>query len=141
MTSATMPTEIILHQRYEHINHPDLMLIHKKNIIEGLPMLKNENVSCDGCVLGKIHRDEFPSSPDRKKRDVLNIVHTGVCRPMPTRSLGFTYLEEKVMLLSTLRNSEPWWKRRQENPSKSFIQIKGEIINQGTSSNIAKIME
>jgi hypothetical protein len=38
-------------------------------------------------------------------------------------------------------NSEPWWKSRHENPSKSSVQIKGESINQGTSTNIAKIME
>jgi hypothetical protein len=54
---------------------------------------------------------------------------------------GFISLEEKMMLSSTLRNSEPWWKSRQENPSKSSIQIKGESINQGTSTNIAKITE
>jgi hypothetical protein len=53
----------------------------------------------------------------------------------------FTSLDEKVMFLSTLRNSEPWWKSRQETPSKSSIQIKGKSINQGTSTNIAKIME
>jgi hypothetical protein len=54
---------------------------------------------------------------------------------------GFTSLEEKVMFSSTLRNSEPWWKRRKENPSKSFVHIKGGSINQGTSSFISKIME
>jgi hypothetical protein len=54
---------------------------------------------------------------------------------------GFISLKEKVMFFSTLRNSEPWWKSRQKNPSKSSVQIKGESINQGTSSNIAKIME
>jgi transposase InsO family protein len=51
-------------------------------------MLKNENVSCDGCALGKMHRDEFLSNPDRKKKDVLDRVHTCVCGPMQTRSLG-----------------------------------------------------
>jgi hypothetical protein len=54
---------------------------------------------------------------------------------------GFTSLDEKLMFSSTLRNSEPWWKNRQENPSKSSVHIKGESINQGTSTNIAKIME
>jgi hypothetical protein len=29
-------------------------------MVEGLPMLKNENVSFDGCALGKMQRDEFP---------------------------------------------------------------------------------
>jgi hypothetical protein len=86
--SATMATNILWHQRYRHINHPDLLLLQKNNMVEGLPMLKNEKVACDGCALGKMHRDEFPSNPDRKKRDVLDIVHTNVCGPMQTRSLG-----------------------------------------------------
>jgi hypothetical protein len=88
LISATMPTKILCHQRYGHINHPDLLLLQKNNMVEGLPMLKNEKVSCDGCALGKMHRDEFPSNPDKKKRDVLDLVHTDVCGPMQTRSLG-----------------------------------------------------
>jgi hypothetical protein len=53
---------------------------------------------------------------------------------------GFISLEEKVMFSSNLSNSEPWWTSRKENPSKSFVQIKEESINQGTSLNIANII-
>jgi hypothetical protein len=77
-----MPTEILWHERYGHIIHPDLFLLQKQNMVEGLPMLNNESVSCDGCALGKMHVDEFPSIPDRKKRDVLYLVHTDVRGPM-----------------------------------------------------------
>jgi hypothetical protein len=56
-------------------------------MVEGLPMLKNGNVVCDGCALGKMHKDEFPSNLDRKNRDVLDLVHTDVCGPMQTKSL------------------------------------------------------
>jgi hypothetical protein len=75
LTYATMPTKILWHQRYGHINHPDLLLLQKKNMVEGLPMLKNEKFACDGCASGNMHRDEFPSNPDKKKRDVLDFVH------------------------------------------------------------------
>jgi hypothetical protein len=88
LTSATMPTESLWYQRCGHINYLGLLLLQKHNMVEGLPMLKNENVACDGCALGKMHKDEFPSNPDRKKRDVLDLVHTDVCGPMQTRSLG-----------------------------------------------------
>jgi hypothetical protein len=57
-------------------------------MVEGLPMLKNENVACEVCALEKMNRDEFPSNPDRKKRYVLDLVHTDVCGPKQTRSLG-----------------------------------------------------
>jgi hypothetical protein len=51
-------------------------------MVEGLPMLKNEKVAYDGCALRKMHRDEFSSNPDKKKRDVLDLVHIDVCGPM-----------------------------------------------------------
>jgi hypothetical protein len=82
LTSATMPTKIICHQRYGHVNHPDLLLLQKHNMVEGLPMMKNENVACEGCALGNMQRDEFPSNPDRKKGDVLDLVHTDVFGPI-----------------------------------------------------------
>jgi hypothetical protein len=87
LTSIAMPTDILWNQRYGHINHLDLLLLQKNNMVEGLPMLKNEKVACDGCALGKMHRDEFPSNLDKKKRDVLDLVHTDICGPMQTRSL------------------------------------------------------
>jgi hypothetical protein len=60
-------------------------------MVEGLPMSNNEYTSCEGCALGKMRRDEFPFNPDRRKRDLLELVHTDVCGPMPTRSLGGAY--------------------------------------------------
>jgi transposase InsO family protein len=38
-----------------------------------------------------MQRDVFPSNHDKKKRYVLDIVHTDVCGPMQTRSLGGTF--------------------------------------------------
>jgi hypothetical protein len=57
-------------------------------MVEGLSILKNENVSCEGCALGKMHIDKLPSNLDRKKRDLLAIVHIDVFGPMQTRYLG-----------------------------------------------------
>ena len=82
LTSATMPTKTLWHQRYGHINYHDLLLLQKKSLVEGLPMLKNEYASFEGCALGKMHRDEFPSNPDRRKKDLLELVHTDVCGPI-----------------------------------------------------------
>ena len=54
-------------------------------------MLKNEYVACEGCALGKMHIDEFPANPDRRKRYILERVHTDVCGSMHIRSLGGAY--------------------------------------------------
>jgi transposase InsO family protein len=60
-------------------------------MVEGLPMLKNEYAVYEGCVLGKMYRDEFPSNPDRNKKDLLELVHVDVCGPMQTKPLGGAY--------------------------------------------------
>jgi hypothetical protein len=54
-------------------------------------MLKNEYASCEGCALGKMHIDEFPSNSNRRKKGVLELIHTDVCGPMQTRYLGGAY--------------------------------------------------
>ena len=57
-------------------------------MVEGLPVLKKLHIDCEACAFGKQHRDEFPAVKDRKHRDILELVHTDLCGPMQTRSLG-----------------------------------------------------
>ena len=54
-------------------------------------MFKNECSACEGCAFGKMHREEFLIHTDKIKRDILELVHTYVCGPMQTRSLGGAY--------------------------------------------------
>jgi transposase InsO family protein len=91
LASTTMSMEELWHQRYGHLNHNDLMMLQKKEMVEGLPMFKSEHVECEGCALGKQHREEFPMHIDKRKREILELVHTDVCGPMQTRSLGGAY--------------------------------------------------
>ena len=86
------------------------------------------------------------------------LVDIDVCGPMKIGSLGGSYyfllflddytrykwvyfLRKKMMFLNTSRNLKTWWRRKQENPSKSPTHIKEESTNWGTSSSISKIME
>ena len=61
-----MFVENIWHQIFGHINFSDLLLLHKKGMVNGLPILKSMHVHCEACVLGKLHRDEFPIIVDKK---------------------------------------------------------------------------
>jgi hypothetical protein len=38
-----------------------------------------------------VHKDEFPSNSNRRKKDVFELIFTDVCGPMQTRSLGGAY--------------------------------------------------
>ena len=60
-------------------------------MVEGLPILKPFHIDCDACAFGKLHRDEFPMNTNRRRRDILEMVHTNLCGPMQTRSLGSAY--------------------------------------------------
>eukprot|EP00253_Pinus_taeda_P035887 PITA_35887 len=60
LASSTMTTVDLWHQRFGHINFNDLLLLQKRGMVEGLPVLKPVYIDCDACALGKLHRDKFP---------------------------------------------------------------------------------
>lgn len=60
-------------------------------MVNGFPILKNVHVHHEACALGKMHKDDFPINLDRKKRDILELLHTDLCGPMQMRSLGGAY--------------------------------------------------
>ena len=60
-------------------------------MVDGLPSFHSVQLDCDRCALGKMHREYFPFHVDRNERDILELVHTDICRPMQTRSLGGAY--------------------------------------------------
>lgn len=91
LTSTSMTIVNMWHQRFRHINLHDLFLLEKQGMVNGLLVLKDPHIDYEGCALAKMHRDEFPSSLNRKKRDILELVHTDICGPMQTRSLGGAY--------------------------------------------------
>jgi len=91
LTLSAMTTVDIWHQRFGHINFNDLLLLQKRGMVEGLLVLKPFHIDCDACALGKLHSDEFPMNANRRRRDILELVHTYLCGPMQTRLLGGTY--------------------------------------------------
>lgn len=67
LSSTNMSIEELCHLRYGHPNFEDLALLQKKEMVEGLPVFKNEHAECDGCAIGKQHRKVFPIIIDKRK--------------------------------------------------------------------------
>lgn len=88
LTSQETSTAKLWHHRYGHLNYNDLSLLQRKSMVEGLPVMKCEHLPCEACALGKQHREEFPVHTEKRKYDILELIHTDVCGPMQTRSLG-----------------------------------------------------
>jgi hypothetical protein len=57
-------------------------------MVEGIPILKNEHIECEAFALGKRHREEFRVHKEKKQREIIELIHTDVCGPMQTMSLG-----------------------------------------------------
>ena len=57
-------------------------------MVEGFPVIKNEHLERSACALGEQHRNEFIVHQEKMQTGLLELIHTDLCGPMQTRSLG-----------------------------------------------------
>jgi transposase InsO family protein len=73
------------HKRLGHMSEKGLQVLAKKQL---LPNIKCTSLMpCTHCLVGKQRRVSFHKSPQSKKTNILDLVHTDVCT-MNTKSLG-----------------------------------------------------
>ena len=87
-SAIVMDTNWLWHFRFGHLNFNGLRLLAKKEMVTGLPLLGDFNQLCEGCILGKMHRDSFPMGKSCRAQQPLELVHSDICRPMETVSHG-----------------------------------------------------
>eukprot|EP00253_Pinus_taeda_P022387 PITA_22387 len=49
------------HLRFGHLNFGGLNVLNRKGMVIGLPLVEKPDSLCEGCILGKQHRESFPS--------------------------------------------------------------------------------
>ena len=76
------------HLRFGHLNFGGLNLLHRKGMVRGLPLIEKPDNLCEGCILGKQHKESFPAGKSIRAKAPLEIVHSNVCGPMQVPSLG-----------------------------------------------------
>ena len=57
-------------------------------MVRGLPLIEKLDSLCEGCILGKQHRESFPSRKSKRANAPLEIVHSYLCGPMKMPSLA-----------------------------------------------------
>ena len=81
---------ILWHRRMGHLNVQSLRAL--PGLVSGLdlPNLHGDNLlkACEGCIEGKQQRHSFPKEGATRATKVLGLVHSDVCGPMKTLSLG-----------------------------------------------------
>ena len=74
------------HCRYGHLSYKGLRTLYYKKMVTGLPLLKAPTKLCEGCLMGKQHRDPFPKASQWRATRRLQLIHADICGPITPRS-------------------------------------------------------
>lgn len=81
------------HRRLGHLNNMSIQTMQKKQLVKGLPDMKNEEKVCTVCNVGKQQRGKFPKKSKWRATEKLELIHTDLCGPVtPTSQSGKRYL-------------------------------------------------
>jgi hypothetical protein len=83
-TNDLSPT-YIWHCRFGHISEKRTKKLHNDGLLTSFKFESYE--TCEACLLGKMTKMPFSGFPERAS-DLLEIIHTDVCRPMSTIARG-----------------------------------------------------
>lgn len=77
------------HQRFGHLNLQSLKQLQSQGMVNGLK-LENipDSLQCAVCMKGKITVMPFPKHSSTISKELLSLVHTDICGPMRTQSMG-----------------------------------------------------
>ena len=64
-----------------------LKFLYNKQMVKGLPLIGSVDKVCEGCILGKQHRDSFLVGKSWRATKPLELVYADICGPMQTLSL------------------------------------------------------
>lgn len=89
VVSETRGRTNLWHQRLGHLSEQPLREMAHKELVKGLQIQKSDELSfCEGCVEGKMNRKPFKPVGEIHSRRKLQCIHSDVCGPMSTESIG-----------------------------------------------------
>jgi transposase InsO family protein len=97
-------------------------------MIEGIPELQSTHERiCKGCALGKNVKKPFSSNNNRSK-EILDLIHSDVCGPMPIKSLGGS-LYYVIFIDDYSRKTWLYLLKTKDKVFNKFQEFKAEIEN------------
>ncbi|CAL2239153.1 unnamed protein product [Prunus armeniaca] len=76
------------HKRLGHLHLKGLHQLKEKEMVHGLPHLEEVDEVCEGCQLGKQHREWFPKNQAWRASNPLELIHVDLCGPMKSESIA-----------------------------------------------------
>ncbi|CAJ2647424.1 unnamed protein product [Trifolium pratense] len=76
------------HQRYGHLSFKGMNVLAHKEMVIGLPKLKQPKEECSNCMKGKQQRQNVPKKSSWRASTKLELVHSDICGPINPESNG-----------------------------------------------------
>lgn len=76
------------HRRFGHLNARDLHKLSSMNMVNGLNVQIPKSIECFTCAVCKIHSKPYAQYGSVLTKDILELVHTDLCGPIGTSSIG-----------------------------------------------------
>ncbi|CAL8112734.1 unnamed protein product [Prunus armeniaca] len=88
MKATVKETTWCWHRRCGHLNLPNLRLLQQKELVYGLLEIGDLEKVCQGCAVGKSHREAFGIEKAWRASMPLELIHSDVCGPMQSTTIG-----------------------------------------------------
>lgn len=73
---------------YGHLSCKGLDTLIKKEMVKGMPSLKDLGETCSDCLMGKKHRESIPKQVTHRAKEKYELIHSDVCGPIKPGSNG-----------------------------------------------------
>lgn len=113
MLSAVGNNDVVTwHRRLGHINYADMCKM-RDGVVNGISFAgrADEVNRCEICLKGKQSRQPFPKSNHQRQASILDLIHSDLCGPMETKSIGgaryfFTLIDDhsRMVFVYFLKN-------------------------------------
>jgi transposase InsO family protein len=78
----------IWHQRYGHLSYKGIGVLVSKNMVLGLPKVKEPAEKCTDCMKGKQQKENITKKSTWRAETVLELIHSDICGPINPESNG-----------------------------------------------------
>lgn len=104
-------------------------MLSRKGMVRGLPLIEKPDSLFEGCILGKQHRESFPTRKSIRAKAPLEIVHLDLCGPIQVPSLAgnqyfITFIDDFT------RNTWVYFLKNKSEVFENFQNFKALVENQ-----------
>lgn len=80
----------VWHERFAHVDPSIIKNIIENNTVHGASInnMSFDNLKCNGCILGKGHRNVIPKTSTTQSSHLLELIHSDINGPLETPSIG-----------------------------------------------------